>query len=151
MSGVHDSLDRFKEYFETRFNTLEDQLGARFNNLENELESRFDDMKNQLETRLNTQETIDADHTPCRYDSEERDAILQAVEDKYDEHIQDLNWTSSDAINDMERERRKAVDAIGEEHREAIADLGEARAEVDDMKTRIIKAFKDVNTALERI
>lgn len=136
---------------ETRFNTLEDQLETRFNNLGNQLETRFDDMKNQLETRFNTQETLDAAHTPCRYDSDEKDAILQAVDDKCDEYIDELKWISHEAMKDIEREQRNAVDAIGEENREAKADLREARAEVDDMKTRIIEAFKDVNTALEKI
>ncbi|KAL7929507.1 hypothetical protein V8C35DRAFT_315437 [Trichoderma chlorosporum] len=140
MTGIHASFNGFKEYFETRFNTLEDRL-----------ETRFENLRNQLETRFNTQETLDAGYSPCRYDSEERDAILQTVDDKCDEYIQDLNWTSSEAINDMERERRKAVDAIGEEHREAKADLREVKAEVIDMKTRMIEAFKDVSTALEKL
>lgn len=145
LRGIHTRLDDIEKQFKTRLDDIEKQSKTRLDDIENQSKTRHNDLKSQLETRLdgienqlearfnsleesigqikNTEENLDTVYTPCRYDSTERDILLQAVDERCEEHFDAFQVKSYEANEDLERERDDGVTAIREEVKEATSDL----------------------------
>lgn len=132
--GIHTRLDDIEKQFKTRLDDIKRQSKSRHDDLKSRLETRLDDIENQLETRFNTleesigqirntPENLDAVYTPCRYDSTERDFLLQEVDDRCEEHFDAFQANSYEATEELEKERDNGLTIIREEVKEATSDL----------------------------
>lgn len=93
---------------------------------------------------MDTLENLDAIHTPCRYNSVEKDSIgsiIQRVDESHDDFLTEFNWKFSDAIEDLKKQRIKGVTAISEEYTETAAKL-------DDKVISLRKALQNASDAL---
>ncbi|KAL7957507.1 hypothetical protein V8C34DRAFT_285374 [Trichoderma compactum] len=153
LRGIHTRLDDIEKQFETRLDDIENQSKTRHDDLKSQLETRLDGIENQLEARFNslqesigqiknTEENLDTVYTPCRYDSTERDFLVQAVDERCEEYFDAFQVKSYEANEDLEKERDDGVTAIREEVKEATSDLHDTVASFREVLQNASNALK---------
>lgn len=140
LGGLHTRLDDIENQSRTRH----EDLHTRLDDIENQYKTRFITIEKSLGQIMDTLENLDAIHTPCRYNSVEKDSIgsiIQRVDESHDDFLTEFNWKFSDAIEDLKKQRIKGVTAISEEYTETAAKL-------DDKVISLRKALQNASDAL---
>ncbi|KAL7928819.1 hypothetical protein V8C35DRAFT_317128 [Trichoderma chlorosporum] len=107
-------MPHIAQYFES----LTRLIDTRFNHLERsikELNTRFNHLERSIGEVKDTIRDLDTSHTPCRFDTEERDGIVQEVKELCDDHDITFKVASQDLLDDIEVERNKTIDQVREE------------------------------------
>ncbi|KAL7940747.1 hypothetical protein V8C42DRAFT_336669 [Trichoderma barbatum] len=141
-----------------RLDEIETGLGARLDDIETGLGARLDDIGTRFGTLdrslgqiKDTLESLNTGRTPCRYDTEEREGILQDVKDVCEDIGGDLRLAAYDVIEDLEKERDMAIVQVKEECEEITSqckdEVKEAQENIHAIKTRLTKTLQ--NTSMQ--
>ncbi|KAL7930390.1 hypothetical protein V8C35DRAFT_162534 [Trichoderma chlorosporum] len=170
--SIYTRLDDIEKQSKTRHDDLKSQLETRLDDIDKQSKTRHDDLKSQLETRLDAienqlgarfdtleesigqirtiEENLDAAYTPCRYDSKERDFLLQELDERCEQHLEEFQTKSDEANEDLENGRDKGVTAIREEARDATSDLQDTVAFLQKgLRKGLQEMFQYASDALE--
>lgn len=122
---------------------------TRLDDLARRFETRFDNLERSLGQIKDTLADLNTGHTPCRYDTEEREGILQGIDILYDDHTTSLQSASKDLIDDLEKERDKAIDQVRDECNEITIqckdEVEEAQKNIHAIKTRLTKTLQNAS------
>ncbi|KAL7919284.1 hypothetical protein ACQKWADRAFT_210051 [Trichoderma austrokoningii] len=134
--GIHTRLDDIEKTFKTRLDDIESQSKTRHK----ELEARFDTVEESLVSIRNREDIV---YTPCRFNSTERDGLLQAVDDRCEEHFDAFLVQSYEANEDLEKERNDGITIIREEAQEVRVDIHDTVTSFREMLKKAGDAFRE--------
>ncbi|KAL7917729.1 hypothetical protein ACQKWADRAFT_305983 [Trichoderma austrokoningii] len=81
-------------------------------------------------------DSLNIEHTPCRYDTEERTEILETVDNKFDDCITDLKIEADDVIKDIKDEVDENIQRLDNESKERFERLED---EIEDNTEALVK------------
>ncbi|KAL7928804.1 hypothetical protein V8C35DRAFT_221694 [Trichoderma chlorosporum] len=135
------------------FNDLTRVIKAGFDDILhsiNEVKTRVDKLEHSFAEVKDTVADLKTDHTPCRYDTEEREGLLQeATEICQDQDVR-FQMASQDVIYDLEKdleeERDKAIEQVREECNDIITqckdEVQEAQKDIHTIKARLSESLQ---------
>ncbi|PNP48418.1 hypothetical protein TGAMA5MH_00456 [Trichoderma gamsii] len=157
IQGIYTRLDDIDNQSKTRHNDLK----TRLDDIENQFKTRHNDLKSQLEARFNTleesmeqirsmQENLESVHTPCRYDSKEREFLKSDVIETCEQSLEELQTQKEEASEDMADGCLKGVTAIEEVSREAKLNLQETAVCLEkDFRKGLRELLQEVSETLK--
>ncbi|KAL7786363.1 hypothetical protein V8C37DRAFT_392098 [Trichoderma ceciliae] len=146
--NIYTLFDDLTCLIKSRFDNLErsvEELKTRFDNLEQEAKSHFDNLERSIVEVKDTIEELDTSHTLCRYDTEERDGIVQEVKEVCDDHDTAFKMASEDLFYDLEKD-------LGKECEQVIVQVRETCDEITNQyKDEVQEAQEDIHAIKTRL
>lgn len=96
----------------------------------------MDDRMSRLEDKVT--EALDADRTSCRYGTEERTEIIEAVDNRIDDCITDLKVESHDILQELKEE---VDETLGRLDNEASDKIEQLENEIDENTTKLVEKY----------
>ncbi|KAL7919529.1 hypothetical protein ACQKWADRAFT_315578 [Trichoderma austrokoningii] len=104
---------------------------------------RLDEMERSIAEIKDKVESWDGDCTPCRYDSEERQDLIEDVKGSCDDQVLELKWVFEDVTEDLDKYCDKAKTDMREACKEVTAECDETFDMVKGHLTKLARVFDD--------
>ncbi|KAL7969413.1 hypothetical protein HDV63DRAFT_53657 [Trichoderma sp. SZMC 28014] len=119
------------------FNTHLERSVAEIKGTVGDLNTRLDNIERSITEIKDTVEDLNTSHTPCRYNSEEKQDIIEEMEERYEDYILELKGTYYDVAEDLDKDCDKAKTDMRETCKEAIDQCNDQFEEVKDKFTKM--------------